>query len=89
MSYESEADLLISSVIQRMGLLRDIARLKASVEDAFRAGYWTGHGHGSNGVDDIEEAMKDWRHDMELLEKQSLCADHCVKLSENNHGCSA
>ena len=86
MSYESEIDKLTSFVIEKMALKREIIRLKASSEGAFMAGYEVGNAHGSNGVDDIEEALKEWRHDMELLEKQSLCADHCVKLLENNNG---
>ena len=86
MSYESEIDKLTSFVIEKMALKREIIRLKASSEGAFMAGYEVGNAHGSKGVEDIEEALTDWRHDMELLEKQSLCAEHCVKLLENNNG---
>ena len=81
MSYESEIDKVTSFIIEKMALKRDIAQLKASNEGAFRAGYEVGNAHGSNGVDDIEEALTDWRHDMELLEKRSLWVDHCVNLS--------
>ena len=90
MSYESEIDKLTSFVIEKMALKREIIRLKASNEGAFRAGYEVGNAHG-----DIEEALTGWRHDMELLEKRSLWVDHCVnlslwvdhcvKLSENNN----